>query len=37
MHKLWKSVIQGQQKKAANGVCKYITAHFGPLELSWQG
>lgn len=36
MHKLWESVIQGQQNKAANRDSKYITAHFSPLELNWQ-
>lgn len=36
MHKLWESVIQGQQNKAANRDSKYITAHFSPSELNWQ-
>ncbi len=36
MHKLWESVIQGQQNKAANRDSKYITAHFSPPELNWQ-
>lgn len=34
--KLWESVIQGQQNKAANRDSKYITAHFSPPELNWQ-
>lgn len=36
MHKLWESVIQGQENKAANRDSKYITAHFSPPELNWQ-
>lgn len=36
MHKLWESVIQGQQNKAANRDSKYITAPFSPPELNWQ-
>lgn len=36
MQKLWESVIQGQQNKAANRDSKYITAHFSPPELNWQ-
>lgn len=36
IHKVWKSVIQGQQNKAANRESKYITAHFSPPELNWQ-
>lgn len=36
IHKVRKSVIQGQQNKAANGESKYITAHFSPPELNWQ-
>lgn len=35
-HKLWESVIQGQQNKAAKRDSKYITAHFSPPELNWQ-
>lgn len=36
VHELWKSVIRGQQKKAANAASKYITAHFGRPELCWH-
>lgn len=34
--KLWEPVVQGHQNKAAKRDCKYITAHFSPVELNWQ-